>query len=101
MSLSLLPKKLNWDIAQDRWASIINPVLKNPATNPLLLQNVILNSGNNVVNHMLGQKLQGWYVVRMKNNFAQIYDTQDTNQTPALTLNLNSSTGVTVDLLVF
>jgi hypothetical protein len=98
---SLLPQKLTWDMAQNKWASIINPVLKNPATNPLLLQNVILNSGNNVVNHMLGQKLQGWYVVRMKNTFAQIYDTQDSNQTPQLTLNLTSSADITVDLLVF
>lgn len=99
--MQLLPKKLTWDLAQDRWASILNPVLKNPTTSTLLLQNVILISGNNVVNHRLGRKLQGWYPVRFHGAYAQLYDTQDTNQSPELTLNLNASAGVTIDLVVF
>jgi hypothetical protein len=99
--MTLLPQKLNWEMAQNKWASILNPVLKNPATSPLLLKNVVLVSGTNSVNHRLGQALQGWYPVRFHGNYAQLFDTQDTNQTPDLTLNINASTSVTIDLLVF
>lgn len=99
--MTLLPQQLTYAQLQTKWASIINPLLKNPATSPLLLKNIVLTTGANSVNHKLGQNLQGWYPVRFHGNFAQLFDTQDTNQTPDLTLNLNASTGVTVDLLVF
>lgn len=99
--MQLLPKKLPWERAQDLWAAIINPVLSNPVLSSSMLLNVSLTSGNNVVNHKLGRKLQGWMISRIRNNYAEIYDTQDGNSTPALTLNLNSSVDVVVDIVVF
>ncbi|MES1988077.1 MAG: hypothetical protein V4440_08620 [Pseudomonadota bacterium] len=88
-------------LLQTNWAAMLNPVLDQPISSGQILKNVILVSGANSVNHKLSRKLQGWFVVRMHNNFAQIYDTQDANHTPAVTLKLNASTGVTVDLFVF
>jgi len=99
--MTLLPQKLTWDMAQNKWASILNPLLKNPASNPSILQNISLASGANSINHKLGQPLQGWYIVRMQDAFAEIYDTQNSNQTPQLTLNLNASAPVVVDIAVF
>lgn len=96
-----LPKKINWDRAQDLWAAIINPLLSNPAASPSILKNISLVPGANSIPHKLGQKLQGWYITRMRANFAQIYDTQDTNPYPALNLNLNASANVVVDIAVY
>ncbi len=95
-----LPQRLTLTQTQQQWASQLDPVLKNPTTNPGLLQNVALINGTTVVNHMLGQPLQGWKIVRQR-AAASIYDQQDSNQTPQLTLVLVSSAAVVVDLEVF
>lgn len=86
---------------QSTWAAQLDPVIKNPVNSCSVLRSVSLVSGANVINHKLGQKLQGWSIVRMRSVAASVYDTQDTNPTPALTLTLQSSTAVVVDLLVF
>jgi hypothetical protein len=85
---------------QTAWASLINPVITLPQSQGIILPNVSLASGANVVNHMLGRKLQGWQIVRQRAS-ATIYDTQDLNQTPQLTLNLTASGAVVVNLFVF
>jgi len=95
-----LPKRLSWDIAQDRWASQLDPVLANPLTNVSILKNVALINGTTVVNHLLGRTLQGWFPVRIR-AAATIYDKQDSNQMPQLTLVLVSNAAVVVDLAVF
>lgn len=91
-------KELN--MLQTNWASQLNPMLSNPAAQSILLKNIPLASGLTVVNHKLGRVLQGWKIVRQRAS-ASIYDTQDSNQNPELTLFLNSSANVTVDLEVF
>jgi hypothetical protein len=98
--MAILPQKLPLDQMQTKWAAEIDPVLKNPATNPILLQGVVLAAGTNLVDHRLGKKLIGWQIVRIR-AAATIYDTQDTNPHPDRTLRLVSSAPVTVDLLVF
>lgn len=87
-------------LMQTAWASKLNPVLANPATSGLLLKNVKLSSGANTINHLLGRPLQGWCIVRQR-AAAAIYDSQDANLQPTLTLALQASAPVTVDLYVF
>lgn len=87
-------------LLQTKWASVLNPVIKNPANLPIILNNVVLINGTTVVNHLLGRKLQGWKVI-LQNAAASIYDGQSTNQTPELTLVLVSNALVTVSLEVF
>ena len=87
-------------LMQTNWATQINPVLALPINSGNLLQNISLTAGSNVVNHLLSRKLQGWFLVR-KRGSSDIYDTQDTNSTQALTLNLQSSAAVSVDIYVF
>lgn len=79
----------------------VDPLLSNPENLGLLITSVILSIGSNTINHGLGRVLQGWSIVRLRNTFAQIYDTQDGNPSPAKTLLLTSDTLVTVDLYVF
>lgn len=87
-------------LLQTTWASMLDPVLKNPITQGVLLQSVVLASGTNVINHRLGRKLVGWVPIRLRAS-ATIYDTQDTNQHPDLTLQLTASAAATVDIYVF
>lgn len=63
-----LPTKIPYDLMLTRWASIINPVLSNPATNPSILKDVVLASGSNVIPHKLAQIPQGWFIVDINAN---------------------------------
>lgn len=95
-----LPQELPWHDADNKWASILNPIVGNPANNSLILKNQSLVTGANVINHKLGRKLQGWKLVRIR-SAANIYDNQDFNQMPQLTLYLVSDADVVVDIEVF
>jgi hypothetical protein len=96
-----LPQQLSLDQMQPKWASQLNPIISNPLNSASILKSVSLKSGANVINHKLGQNLQGWYPVRIRGVAVSLYDTQDTNPTPQLTLTLNASAAVVVDLAVF
>ncbi len=87
-------------MVQTRWASILQPLLTNPMLEGAVLKQVQLTSGSNVINHKLGRKLQGWIITRQRGP-ANVYDTQDANAMPQLTLQLESSASVSVDLYVF
>jgi hypothetical protein len=84
---------------QSTWSQALNPLLRNPANNSYILEKIPLVAGPNVVNHLLGRKLIGWRIVRQRAD-ASIYDTQDSNNTPALTLNLVSSADAVCDIEV-
>lgn len=89
-----------FQMLQSAWGGILNPFLSNPTLQNLILKNVSLVTGANVINHKLQRKLQGWSIVRQR-SAATLYDNQDTNQTPDLTLVLVSSANVSIDLVVF
>lgn len=95
-----LATKLPWELANPRWAASINPVLANPLVGGNLLQGLVLKSGDNVINHGLGEKLQGYMVV-LNSSAVTFYDKQSTNQKPDLTLVLNASGITTISLYVF
>jgi len=56
--------------------------------------------GKNVVNHKLGQKLQG-YVVVLNSADATFYDMQSLNPNQDKTLIIVASSAATVSLIVF
>lgn len=87
-------------LLQTAWANIINPVVDLPLVQGLIIKNQALVNGSTVINHRLGRKLQGWIVVRQR-AAASIYDTQDSNPSPNLTLTLVSDAVVSVDIYVF
>lgn len=89
-----------FQLMQNSWAAQLNPVLQNPANQSSILKNIVLVSGDNSVNHKLGRKLQGWKIVRQR-SAATFYDKQDSNVRPELTLSLNASADVLVDIQVF
>ena len=98
--MQLLPQQLSWESARTKWKSILDVLLGNPSLNCSILQDVSLANGTTVINHRLGRKLQGWRVVRI-DGAATIYDQQDSNPNPQLTLVLVSSAAVITSLEVF
>lgn len=102
--MAQLPQFQNNDkdlqLLQNRWASILNPVLANPLNSNNLLKGIKLSAGVNTIDHLLQRPLVGWIVVGI-NAASSIFDVQANNQTPQLTLKLNSSAPCTVTLVVF
>jgi hypothetical protein len=87
-------------LLQTNWAQQLNPVIQLPINKGLILKNVFLKSGVNTFPHLLGRILQGWFVIRQRGS-ATFYDEQDSNLYPMLSLVLNSSSDVNIDLFVF
>ncbi len=100
MSLALFKSQdQSMTLMQNSWKSAIDPVLANILMGGVLQKGIKLTTGVNSVNTKLGRNLQGYLVTAMYDNFAQIYTTTSLN--PSLTLTLNSSADVTVDLYCF
>ena len=99
-------KKLNsldriLNLFQDNVEDSITDILKDPAIDGVYLTDIVLVAGqNNIINHTLGRKLTGWTITR-KRGLGDVYDVQDTNTLPKLTLLLRTSVNVTVDIRVF
>lgn len=89
---------------QDNIANLLEPTATTVQESPLLsgkiLEKVVLTTGSNTIQHTLGRPLKGWFIVRQRAS-ATLYDTQDSNATPQVTLLLTASAGVTVDIYVF
>lgn len=85
---------------QSLWAAIIDPVIARPQNQSIILPDIVLAIGDNVIPHTLNKTLQGWQVVRI-NAAAAIYDKQATNNSADRNLILNSSAVATVSLEVF
>lgn len=85
---------------QTNWSSQLNPLLAAPSNNSTILKNVSLTTGTNTINTTLGRALQGWTIVRQR-AAASVYDNQDSNPNPTLTLVLISSANVICDIEVF
>lgn len=100
MGASSLSPKLPWELANPKWSAALNPVLANPLINGLLLKDIVVRTGTNIINHELGRKLQGYFVV-MNSAAVTFYDSQIINQKPNLTLALNASGPATISLYVF
>jgi hypothetical protein len=85
---------------QDNFAQKLNNILALPFLQGNFLDDVVLASGDNTINHKLGRDLVGW-VITLQNASATIYDKQDSNTDIANTLVLNSSAIATVTIYVF
>ncbi len=97
MGNSILPQNLNLDSMQNRWASILSPWLGNPLSKGIFLKNVLLATGDNVLNHLLQRNQQGFIITDI-NEAAVIYRSAPFN---GLTLTLNSNVPVTVTIYVY
>jgi hypothetical protein len=99
-------KKLNLsDKVVSRFQDNVSNSIHDLATTPIiqgnLLKNVVLVAGTtSIIEHKLGRNIEGWVVVGKSAN-SNIWDAQSSNAAPTLTLNLNCSADVTINLWVF
>lgn len=84
-------------LMQTRWASLINPLLRRPLNSSVQSDPILLSIGDNIINHRLGRKPQGWIIIDVDGD-AQIYRSAPFNDK---TLTLNSDAAVTIQLIVF
>ena len=87
----------NFMLMQTKWAAQLNPTLSNPLNSVSILKGVSLVSGNNVINHLLGRTLQGWFVVDTDSSITLYRNAPKNN----LTLSLFASSNAIIDLAVF
>lgn len=91
----------NFDQAQSNTVTKLNQIAAIPILSGQILSKVSLSAGANAPNTNLNRALIGWFPIRFHGAWAQIYDTQDSNQNPTQTLQLVASAPVVVDLWVF
>lgn len=85
------------DLIQTRWKSQLDPVLSNRLTQGLLLSQVAIVTGSNVINHLLDRNQQGWFITDI-NAAAQLYRSAPLNDK---TLTLTSDAPCIISLWVF
>lgn len=87
----------NLMLMQNNWVAQLNPLLASPISKGLLLNNIALSSGANVINHKLSRNMQGWFITDI-DNAASIYRSAPFNNS---TLTLTSNVTCNVALWVF
>lgn len=95
--MSQLPLRLAPEQQSQQWKSLLDPVLANPLNNILILPNIRLIAGTNVINHLLQRNQQGWIITDIQ-GAAQIYRSEPFNN---LTLTLVSDAPVTCNIGVY
>lgn len=96
--MALLSTKLPWELAQTKWAAILNPIISAPvlAGNQLGPIDLLANVPK-AINHLLQRMPQGWLLVDKTAN-ANVW------RSAPLSINsivLESSANVTIDLYVY
>ncbi len=87
----------DFQMMQSSWGAILNPLLKNPSLQNVLLKGIRLGVGATIINHTLGRQPQGWRIVDI-DGAAVVYRSAAINN---LTLTLTSDAAVTIALEVF
>jgi len=95
--MAQLSTKLSFQDLLTKWSAILNPIISNATTNPTLLTGIKLVNGATVINHNLGQMMQGWKITDQDAS-ANVYRSAPFN---ASTLTLTSNAVVTINLEVF
>lgn len=92
-----LSPKLEWSLANPKWAAALNPILALPVLGGNQLDDIIITVGvPKVINHLLGRMPQGWILVDNVQN-ANIWRTAQTTTT----ITLSASATTTISMWVF
>jgi hypothetical protein len=94
MSLPLLK---SFDLLQNQWKSILDPIVANPIVQGAQLTGIQLNAGQNTVPHKLGRTQQGWIITDI-GAVSSIFRTGDFN---ASNMVLTASAACTVAIWVY
>lgn len=96
--MALLSPKLSWDLANPRWASLLNPVLSLPILQGNQINDISLKASTPlVINHLLQRLPQGWFLTDNIAN-AVVWRTASFNKN---TLTLEASADTVISIWVF
>jgi len=96
--MALLSTKLPWELAQPKWASILNPVLSLPILGGNQIDSIVMTASTpKTINHLLQRLPQGWFLVDNMAN-ANIWRTKSWTTT---TITLESSADTTISIYVY
>ena len=86
-------------LMQSRWKSQLDPILRNPLLDGVLIKGIQINNGFTIINHGLGRTQLGWFIVDQvgPNNINR----PPTSAFSDTTLTLVSSVSVTIALWCF
>lgn len=92
-----ISSKMKWELMNPILAQALNPIIASPINGLNILENQILITGANVINHGLGRMMLGWFIIDLQ-DAATIYRSQPLNSS---TLTLTSNIDATVSIGVF
>jgi hypothetical protein len=92
-----LSTSLPYPLMLTKWSATLNPLLRNPLNGISTLENISLKTGENVINHLLGQVQQGWIIVDIQ-GAATVFRSAPFN---SKTLTLTASAPVIVSIGVY
>jgi len=96
--MAQLSPKLPWELAQTKWASIINPIISLPILNGNQISNITLKANVPlVVNHLLQRMPQGWFITDNTAD-ASIWRAAVYNN---LTITLEASANTTISFWIY
>lgn len=88
------------NLFQTQLSKALQPVTTNPINQGSLLTGIAVINGQVTVNHGLGRTLMG-YIVTLNNSNVNLWDSQESNPSPAQTLLLNADGNSVISLWVF
>ncbi len=96
MALPLFQKSndQNFSLMQTQWKAQLDPLIINPITKGNQISNASLVIGKNVINHLLGRNMLGWFITDITSG-AQVYRSEPMNDK---TLTLTSNAIATVNI---
>lgn len=96
--MAQLSTKLPWELAQTKWASILNPIIALPILSGNIIQDITLIATKpNAINHLLQRRPQGWMITDKTTN-ANVWRVAPFTGT---TITLESDIDTMIDLYVF
>lgn len=96
--MASLSRKLPWDLAQTKWASVLNPIIALPILNGNEVDGVkLLANKPQAINHLLQRMPQGWFLL---DNIANTVVWRAADFTDTM-ITLESSVDTTISIWVF
>ncbi len=96
--MAQLSSKLEWPLANTKWAATLNPILALPILNGIQLDNISLATTTpKAINHLLQRNPQGWFVLDNTAN-SVVWRTKAFNDT---TITLEASAATTISIWIF
>lgn len=88
------------DTVQANVSQVVNQMNKIGLTDTTIINGVSVSTSDTVVNHNLGRKHNGWWVVG-KNAACDVFESSSNNPSPTTSIILRATSSATISLIFF